>query len=244
MSRFYSCNVNLPRLQWPRRAAFLLTLAAATLALFPATSDAQTDSPCHDPYRWCTLYAGGGWTGAEGKDGGSFKSGWNFAAGAGLDVTRRPSPQRKWSLFIDVNFLFDRMNVSQTALQQAVALNPTNVGLLQASSAQGTFLNTSLDPTLLFPVGEKVDIYVFGGFGWFRRTLSFSGGSAEGALLQPGSPTVFGSGGNSGAVDGGAGIDHRPRKSGLAIYAEIKVVHGLAVNQSTTLVPISAGIRW
>jgi hypothetical protein len=48
---------------------------------------------------------------------------------------------------------------------------------------------------------------------------------------------------SSGSVDGGAGINFK--KKGFPMpYAEVRVVHGLAINHSTTLIPVSVGIRW
>ena len=65
-----------------------------------------------------------------------------------------------------------------------------------------------------------------------------------GALLQPGSPSVFLRNSSSGSVDGGGGINFR-RMNGWAIpYVEVRVVHGLAVNKTTTLVPFSVGLRF
>jgi hypothetical protein len=198
-----------------------------------------------DGYHSCTLNAGGGWAPVWGKEQSSLNRGWNFHAGGGFAVTPRPAPGHKWSLFITANFMFDQLGIKQTALQQARILNPTNIGLLEANSGRAKYYSTTLDPTFRFPVPGAVSVYVFGGFGWLRRNLEFTGASAQGALLQPGSPVVFGNGGNSGAYDAGAGIDFRPRKlGGLMFYTEARVLHGLAINNATTLVPISAGIRW
>jgi len=171
-------------------------------------------------------------------------AGWNFQAGGGFAVSR-PSPSRKWTVFIIGNFLFDKMRVSPAALSQARDLNPTDIGLLEANSAKAKFYSTTLDPTLrsgdlLF---KGLTLYAFGGFGWLRRSLEFSGSAGQGELLQPGSPVVFGSGGNSGAYDVGVGLSYRIRRS-LMVYAEGRRIHGLAINNATTLLPLSVGFRW
>jgi hypothetical protein len=217
---------------------FLLCVAVFLGA--PAVCLAQDD------YHSCSLNAGGGWAPLLGTERNSLKAGWNFQAGGGFAVTPRPAPGHKWSLFMNVNFMFDKLGVQQAALQQARILNPTSVGLLEANSGKAKFYSTTLDPTIRFPVPGRVSVYVFGGFGWFRRNLEFTGASGQGALLQPGSPVVFGNGGNSGAYDAGAGINLKPLRKprGLMFYVEARLLHGLAINNATTLVPISAGIRW
>lgn len=222
-------------------AAFI-ALGVAVILGVPAQCLAQDDAAFHS----CTLNLGGGWAPVSGSDANSLDAGWNFQAGGGFALTSGPAPSHRWSAFITANFMFDRLGVSSAALQQARNLNPTNIGLLEANSARAKFFSTTLDPTFRFPVAKAVSIYAFAGFGWFRRSLEFTGVSNQGVLLQPGGPAVFSSGGNSGAYDAGLGANLRlPRRTGgLMLYAEARVLHGLAINRATTLVPVSVGIRW
>lgn len=219
---------------------FLLCLAI--MWGLPLTCPAQDDFAFHS----CTASLGGGWTPRTGTDASSLDAGWNFQAGGGFSAWSHQTPDHRWwAAFITANFTFDRMPVTPAALQQARILNPANIGLLQATSARARFFSTTLDPTLRIPITPKVSLYALGGFGWFRRSLEFTGVSSQGALLQPGSPAVFGSGGNSGAYDFGGGIDYRPwKRVGLMFYAEARFLRGLAVNNASTLVPLSAGVRW
>jgi len=197
-------------------------------------------------YHSCTLNAGSGWTQLEGIEKQNFYAGWkNFQAGAGLAVTPKPSSNRSWTAFLTVDYLFDQLDIKPEALQQARILNPTNIGLLEATAGTAKVDLTTLDLNFRVPIKRPVAVYGFGGFGWLRRDLDITGASGEGALLQPGGPAVFGGGGNSGAFDVGAGINIRiPGARGLMFYVEGRVVHGLAVNHETTLLPFSAGIRW
>src|ERR1019366_163333 len=147
--------------------------------------------------------------------------------------------------FLNFDFLYGQLDVKAAALQEAKTLNPANVGLLQATSGKAKYYAVTFEPTYRARLHfERVNGYVFAGFGWFRRDLEFTGASGQGALLQPGSPPVFGSGGDSGAVDAGGGIDFKPSAARLKLYLEARVVHGLAVNHGTMLVPVSIGIRW
>jgi hypothetical protein len=178
---------------------------------------------------------GGGWTFPAGHSSGNFNSGWNFAAGVGI----KPGP-----VSFNLNFLFEHLGVTESALAQTAALNPTSVGLLQATSAHAKFYSLTLDPTVRVVHAEKADVYAFGGFGWLRRSLQFTGPSTTGPLLEPVGTTVFGSGGDSGGFDFGAGVNYRLRKRGPAVYGEVRFIHGISSNSSTILVPLSFGVRW
>ncbi len=230
-------SLNPPRL---RRLLHGAALCAVALIAFPPECLAQDDF-----FHSCTLNAGGGWTPVAGADAGSLKNGWNFNAGGGFGGPR-PSPGHAWSFFVTANFLFDQLGVSQTALQNARVLNPTNIGLLSATSAQAKFYSTTLDPTVRFPAQGRFQGYAFAGFGWMRRSIDFNGTSYQGGLLQPSTPTVFAAAGNSGAYDAGVGANVRlpGAMNHFGFYAEVRVVHGLAVNRASTLIPVSAGFRW
>ena len=215
-----------------RTAVCAVQLSLAIFLTLPATCQTQPE------VEWKIFNAGGGWTKPVGTERKNLDAGWkNLQAGAGF--------QMKGGFFLNFNFLFDELDVKAAALQQARTLNPTNVGLLQATSGKAKYYAVTFEPMYRAPLpGERVNGYVFAGFGWFRRNLEFTGNGGQGALLQPGSPTVFGSGGNSGAVDAGGGIDFKPSAARLKLYLEARVVHGLAINHETTLVPVSIGIRW
>lgn len=228
--------------QWPWK----VLLCIAVLAL-PETAPAQS-SQCHfqaDEDQQCTLNAGGGFTAVTGADGNSLKSGWNFQAGAGLVMIGGDRDARvTW--FVNFNFMFDQLQAKHAALVQAAQDNPTNLGLLQANSATAKYYGVSADVlTLRIRPSETFAFYPFAGFGWLRRSVDFSGPSVQGELLQPLGPTVFGQGGDSGAIDGGIGVSYGPKWMGpLKFYGEARFIHGLAINKSTTLIPLSAGIRW
>jgi hypothetical protein len=223
----------------PPLCVFMLCMAA--IFWLPAQCLAQDMAP-----PWWTLNAGGGLAPAAGTAKNTLNRGWNFHAGGGFVLKPLPPPDNKALLLLTFNFMYDQLDVKPTALQQARIMNPTNFGLLEASSGKAKFYSLTMDPTVRIPVSRAVGVYVFGGFGWFRRNLEFNGTSAQGALLQPGSPAVFGTGGNSGVCDAGGGVNFKlSRQRGHWVaYAEARFLHGLAINKYTTLLPISAGIRW
>jgi hypothetical protein len=213
--------------------AWFGTLSLACL-LSAVTCLAQDESNFHS----CTLNIGGGFAPVAGAESGNLSAGWDFQAGGGFAINHR--------FFVTADFMFDQLGVKQTALEAAGASNPTNVGVLEATGGRAKYFSTTLDPTYRFPSRGPATVYLFGGFGWMRRSIELTGVSGEGSLLEPNGPVVFGSGGDSGAYDAGAGANFRlgNKTGGLMLYVEARVIHGLAVNKSSTLIPISGGIRW
>lgn len=190
-----------------------------------------------------TLSGGAGYSAIAGNDGSNLSGEWDVQAGAGFAVVNATAT-RHWSFFLDFDYLFDHASVKSSALSQTRNLNPTNIGLLNATGGTTRFQVVAFDPTLRVPVSSRADFYVFGGFGWFHRQVDLTGVANLGSLLQSGSPSVFLRNASSGSLDAGGGINFKVKKGWAMPYVEIRVVHGLAVNKSTTLVPVGAGIRW
>jgi hypothetical protein len=216
---------------FPLRRTYLLAVVFAT------SFRAWAQTP--DDFHWCTLSGGAGYSTVAGKDGSSLSGQWNVQAGAGFSVLHN----KKASLFLNFDYLFDETSVKMSALTEARNLNPTNIALLNATGGTSNFNVIAFDPTVRFPISSHAELYVLGGFGWFRRQVDLTGLSSQGSLLQPGNPSVFLRNTSSGAIDAGAGVNFK-KKHWAMPYIEIRVVHGLAVNGSTTLVPFAAGIRW
>jgi hypothetical protein len=208
------------------------------LLVFACGCSAQSDHTC-------TVNAGGGWAFVGGNDSNSLDSGWSLHAGGGFRVSGPEGPGHEWSLFVTGNFMFDHLAIKNSALIAARTMNPQDPELLNATGGRAKVYVGTLDLVLRRPVG-RADAYVFGGFGGMRRSIGLTGPSGQGALIEPTSPVVFGSGGNSGAFDAGAGLNIRlgDHLGGITPYVEVRVVHGLAVNSATTLIPLSIGIRY
>jgi hypothetical protein len=178
----------------------------------------------------------------------------SFEIGGSKALMEKPRPQmnngcfesiRRWVVSLGVNFRYDRSNVNQTLVREAIINNPQIPALLSATSAKAKFYTTTFEPSIRYNVKEWVAIYGLAGFGWLRRSISFSGVATQGNLLQPNSPDVFGGSANSGAFDAGAGIDFGvPGHGGaLRVFAEWRVTQGLAVNGGTRLQAIILGLR-
>jgi hypothetical protein len=234
---------------------YLLVVAAALLGV-PQKGLAQAcqERPSANFHPF-TIGAGSGIAYVAGTDGKNIYGATTFQVGGGLALTASPVlkmeggcfvSMRRWSVFLNANFLYDRSGVNWGAVEKAILANPLNTALLSATAAQAKFFTATLDPTIRYAVNDHVSVYGLAGFGWFRRTIEFTGTSSQGVLLQPNSPGVFGQGGNSGVVDGGGGADFGLSRhgGGLRLYLEGRFVQGLAVNSGTRLFPLSAGLRW
>ena len=169
------------------------------------------------------------------------KWGWDLLAGGGIAVTPW-SHHRDWRLYLTGNFLFEHLGVKSQALGTTASLNS---GLQEAIGAKARFYSTTLDPTLRFGAKSRVSGYVLGGAGWLRRSIDFTGVATGGVLVQPTAPSILSPGSSSMAVDAGAGINVRLGGPGSVMwFAEVRYLRGLAINRTTTLAPVSIGVRW
>jgi hypothetical protein len=214
------------------------------------TLDSETD------FHSKTVAIAGGTAYVAGTDGKSLVWGPFLRAGAGFSVWHTPSPEfengklrparRRTSLFIVGNFMFDRSGIKASAIQQAILMNPQNTALLGATSGKAKFYSATLDLMLRRQLSGSVGAYWLAGFGWLQRSLAFNGVSLQGGLIQPTYPAVFGPSGNSGVFDAAGGVDWKVcgKGEGLRAFVEVRLLRGLAINSGTTLVPLSAGLRW
>jgi len=191
----------------------------------------------------CTVDAAGVFALPHGKDGQNFdKLGWGVQAGGGFAVVRNDNPDHGNSWYITGNFIYEKFKANAAALNAAKAANPTQ--LANTTSAHGGFTTVTLDPTFRRAFSRQYGMYMSGGFGWLRRGIGFNGAS-PGTLLQSGSISLDRLASNSGVFDLGGGMEFGPQKmSGFMLFAEARVYHGVAINNASTLVPISVGIRW
>src|ERR1017187_8309098 len=217
-----------------RRASLLF---AALAVPFSAGAQKAPGFHCY------TLSGGAGYSAMAAQDGSNHNGEWDVQAGAGVALVNE-TKTRHWSFFLNFDYLFDHASVKSSALSEAKNLNSTNIALLNATGGTTRFQVVALDPTVRVRVSKRADFYLFGGFGWFHRQVDLTGVANQGSLLQPGNPSVFLRNASSGSLDAGGGINFKPKKGWAMPYVEIRVVHGLAVNKSTTLVPVAAGIRW
>jgi len=189
----------------------------------------------------CTVGVAGAFALPKGEDGGNFNSGWGLQAGGGFAVLRT-AERRGSSVYITGNFMYEKFGATAAALEVAKNLNPTQ--LANATSAHGAFTTVTLDPTVRYALNRRFSVYGSGGFGWLRRAVGFNGANPA-TLLQSSGVTLDRLHSNSGVFDLGGGANFGLRKNGgLMVFTEIRVYRGLAINNGSTLLPLSLGIRW
>jgi hypothetical protein len=183
----------------------------------------------------CTVYVAGSFANPKGLDGKNFENGWGIRAGLGVALWQTKEPHG-WSVFLTTGYNYDKFRAT------AKALGATNVS--GATSAHGGFSAVTLDPEFRYAANRQLNFYGSGGFGWFRRTVDFQG-TDLGTLTQPDVGSFGRVASNSGVYDIGGGVNvGMNRSGGLMVFVEGRVYHGAAINSSSTLVPVSAGIRW
>jgi Outer membrane protein beta-barrel domain len=190
---------------------------------------------------------------------------WNFNVGAGANVdsgatrtwVRGGGPVGAVGVARNANkYLGLRADVVFADLP----LRDSTEELAQATGARNYAYAITLDPIINLPVTKLYSGYFIFGGGFFHRAGSLSGSTAV-----PGSPcnqfwSWWGACVNSNAFiplsgnfvdsslnqwgyDVGGGVA-RKMPSGVEIYAEYRLMHGIANNLTTDFRPITIGFRW
>lgn len=215
-----------------------VTAAIVMLAALAISGRAQDSSPDHS----CTVNIAAGPVWPHGKDGNNFNLGWNLQAGGGFAVSRSSAPDHGYRWFINVNYMYAKLDATRSALAAAITLDPAQLSM--ATSAHGSFSAVTFDPTLRYRFNRRVGIYGSGGFGWFRRGIGFNGANPAN-LLHASASSLDRLASSSGVFDFGGGLNlGLTHRGGAMGYAELRFYHGAAVNSSTSLLPVSFGVRW
>jgi|HubBroStandDraft_5_1064220.scaffolds.fasta_scaffold37440_2 hypothetical protein len=189
----------------------------------------------------CTIDFGGSAFQPIGKDGKNFDTAWGIQVGGGFAVWRSERYRPRYGFYITGNYLYGRYPATPAALTVAKTQEPS---LSNATSAVGNYSSITIDPTFRFRFNSKVSGYVSGGSGWLHRGVAFNG-ATEVTLLHAHGPTLARAASNSGVFDGGGGLNFTPGwMKGFMPFIEWRIYRGTAINDSTTLMPMSVGIRW
>jgi len=176
----------------------------------------------------------------KGTDGHNFQTSHEgLQAGGGFQVWTN-NQRSGFRVLVTANYVFQKFTASGPALSAAKAADPAH--LANATAAHGTFSAVTLDPTVRYAVNQHWGLYGSGGFGWLRRSIGFTGANPA-TLQHPSGTSLLRLSSDSGAFDAGGGVNINVYR-GLMAFAEVRVYRGMAINGSTTLVPISVGLRW
>lgn len=230
-------------MDYKRIVGYIVTVIA-TLMLLVVNCLAQDGSEEKVQDHTCTVSFGGQAAVPFGKEGDNFKTGWSLQAGGGFAISHPEEPGRGVQWLVTANYMYARLDATSGALSKITA--GASAPFPGAISAHGSFSAVTIDPTMRknHVFGPRIGLYVSGGFGWLHRGVGINGANPA-TLLQPAAATLGTATSDSGVFDGGAGLNFTPKPlGGLMIFVEGRVYQGAAINSSTRLVPLSAGIRW
>lgn len=208
--------------------------------LFTATcwSQGTTGTSYYEGDRGFTAHFGAGYAPLVGPISGSLENGWNVQAGGGYMFTPY--------LGIVGDYHYFGLGVPDRVLNSLAV--PDGSAWVHA---------LTVGPEIRLAPDSRIDPYLIGEVGWYRRTVEFTRPSVAAVtvfdpflgffvpVLVPantviGSRTRDGFGGNV-----GGGVSVRIKEGGHAkIFAEARYHHASHERRDTQLLPFTVGIRW
>jgi hypothetical protein len=163
-------------------------------------------------------------------------TGWNVAAGAGVNANHH--------LGLMLDFNFNDMPVNGTYLSQ-----------VQAPDGHVRTWGFTLDPVFHVTQEGPVDFYVTGGGGIYHRTVEFTQPVVQtGVFFDPWfgffpqafvTNQIIGSFGQyKGGIDGGVGFSVKLGSSKVKVFTEARYHHIFTRQVATDMIPVTFGFRW
>ncbi|MGH9535936.1 MAG: hypothetical protein ACRD2E_13885 [Terriglobales bacterium] len=215
----------------PRAVALRAGLILALLAALELPSLGQTYLP-----HW-TGDVGFGVAPVVGGIGKDLSTGWDFTAAFGRRLSRQ--------LALQGEFDYDSLGVTGQALQA-----------LKMPAGAADLWSLSAEPVWTFRRG-KLGWFVKGGVGYYRRTVRFLQPTFTstfifnpwwgyiGPALVPADIILGAVSENAFGANGGFGISARlPRSNGARVFVEVDYRWAHTQPTTTTLLPVTLGIRW
>jgi opacity protein-like surface antigen len=195
-----------------------------------------SNSNAQDDHKF-TFDAGGGYSPLVGDISSRLNNGWNVVVGGGYNFTSHFSGT--------VEYMYNGYGVSRRTLEEA-----------QVPDGNSHMWSITGNPKLRLMPTSKVDPYLVGGVGYYRRTIEFTTpvivpvfifdpffGTFYNTLVSAnqvlGDITRGGIGGSA-----GAGFDIKIGDSGLKLFAEARYHYASTGRIPTRMVPVTFGIRW
>lgn len=195
-----------------------------------------TVSACAQDERRFTLNAGAGFSPLLGQISDRLENGWNVTVGGGYDFTRH--------FETNLQFTYNGFGVRPLVLTEA-----------GAPAANSHMWSITVDPKLRLHPSGRVDPYVVGGVGYYRRTVQFTQPTVASVFffdpffdtffseLVPanivlGNITRGGVGGNL-----GVGFDV-PFVGGTRFSIEARYQYASTGNIPMRMIPLTVGIKW
>jgi opacity protein-like surface antigen len=184
-----------------------------------------------------TIEGGGGVSPLVGNISNRLDTGWHVTLGAGYNFTRH--------FTVTGDFMYNGFGVSRAVLNEA-----------KVPDGNAHLWSLTANPKIRFSPDSKVDPYVVGGIGYYRRVVEFTRPTLVptlifdpffGALFNTLLPAnqVIGRitrDGIGGSV--GGGVDVRVGNGGLKLFGEVRYHDANTGAIDTQMVPITVGLRW
>ena len=204
-----------------------MTIMVVALSL---SSSAQVETLQH-----LTVNVGGGASFLSGTISNRLNTGWNVTGGVGYRVDPH------FSTTVQVGY--NGFGVSRRVLNEA-----------NVPGGTAHIWSVTLDPKLNFKPGSRLDPYVVGGAGYYRRTVEFTAPTVAPALifdpffgffstLVPANQ-VLGRMSKDGAGGSlGAGVDFGI-KHGMSLFTEARYEYAATGGLPTRVIPVRLGLRF
>jgi hypothetical protein len=193
-------------------------------------------APAFAQFSHFTGFVGGGFTQPINPIATRLDTGWNVAAGAGVNANHH--------LGLMLDFNFNDMPVNGTYLSQ-----------VQAPDGHVRTWGFTLDPVFHVTQEGPVDFYVTGGGGIYHRTVEFTQPVVQtGVFFDPWfgffpqafvTNQIIGSFGQyKGGIDGGVGFSVKLGSSKVKVFTEARYHHIFTRQVATDMIPVTFGFRW
>jgi opacity protein-like surface antigen len=189
-----------------------------------------------DEHRW-TIHGGGGVSPLVGDISNRLDTGWHFTVGGGYNFGSH--------FTLTGDFMYNGFGVSRAVLNEA-----------QVPDGNARMWSLTANPKVRVNPEWKVDPYVVGGIGYYRRTVEFTRpvlvpvfifdpffGAFFNTVVQTnqvlGTITRDGLGGSV-----GGGVDIKVGSGGVKLFTEVRYHHVNTGSVDTQMVPVTVGLRW
>lgn len=214
-------------------------LCVSGFASFSQTTTQRSTQPYYyEGDRGFTFHAGAGYSPLIGPISGSLENGWNFQAGGGYMF----NPY----LGVIADYQYNGLGVPRRVLNA-----------LAEPDGSAWVYSVTVGPEIRLAPDSRIDPYIIGGIGWYRRTVEFTRPTLTTvtvfdpffgfffpavvpANLVVGTITRDGFGGNA-----GLGVNYRLREGSHAkIFAEVRYHQASHEHRDTQMLPFTIGLRW
>ena len=212
---------------------FTINLIAATFIFLCVPAPRCFAQDLHN----LTFHVGAGVSPLVGDISSRLDNGWNVTFGGGYNFTSH--------LSATLDYAYNGFGVSRRVLTEA-----------QVPDGNAHMWSITVNPKLRLNPHGRVDPYLVGGVGYYRRTVQFTKPAVVSVFffdpffgvffntLVPANQVLgtITEGGVGGSI--GGGLDFNLKHTGFKVFGEARYSNADTGRVSTTMVPVTFGIRW